>query len=86
MDDIDDLLDRQDGVIARHQAIARGHTPAFVARKLRRRDWVAVHPGVYVNHTGPLTWRQRAWAVAVVRRLPASPCASGRCPVWRAVR
>lgn len=79
MDDIDDLLDRQDGVIARHQVIARGHTPAFVARKLRRRDWVAVHPGVYVNHTGPLTWRQRAWAAV----LACWPAALGG---WSAIR
>ena len=31
----------------------------------------AGHPAVYVNHTGPLTWRQRAWA-AVIYAWPAA--------------
>lgn len=71
MDLIDELLDRQDGVIARHQVLGLGHSPTFVARRLRRREWVPVHPGVYVNHTGPLLWRQRAWA-AVLACWPAA--------------
>ncbi len=33
-----------------------------IRRLLRRNDLVAVTPGVYVNHTGPLTWVQEAWA------------------------
>jgi len=32
-----------------------------------------VHRGVYVTHTGPLTWRQRAWA-AVLYADPAALC------------
>ncbi|WP_426246466.1 hypothetical protein [Nocardioides sp. LHG3406-4] len=37
--------------------------PAFAVRRLlRRRDLVKVQQGVYVDHTGPLTWLQRAWA------------------------
>lgn len=68
---IDELLERQDGVIARRQAIAAGLTPTDIKRRVRRRDWVAVHPGVYVNHTGPLAWRQRAWA-AVLSCWPAA--------------
>jgi hypothetical protein len=27
---------------------------------------VRVHPGVYVNHNGPLTWEQRAWCAVLV--------------------
>lgn len=73
MDPVEDLLVRQDGVIARWQVLACGHPPAYGARKLRRREWVAVHPGGYVNHTGPLTWQQRAWA-AVLACAPAALC------------
>lgn len=29
---------------------------------MRRREWARVHRGVYVDHTGPLSWRQRLWA------------------------
>ncbi|WP_141014598.1 type IV toxin-antitoxin system AbiEi family antitoxin domain-containing protein [Nocardioides sambongensis] len=64
-DEIRRLLDRQDGLIGRRQALAAGLTPTAIARLLRRRDWVAVHPGVYVDHNGPLTWTQRAWAAVL---------------------
>lgn len=60
--ELTDLLDRQRGVVARRQAIAAGQSAADVRRLLRRREWVTVHPGVYVDHTGDLTWLQRAWA------------------------
>ncbi|WP_202033178.1 type IV toxin-antitoxin system AbiEi family antitoxin domain-containing protein [Nocardioides sp. WS12] len=71
MDNIDGLLDRQDGVISRRQALTCGLTPTDVARRLRRREWTPVHDGVYVLHTGPLTWQQRAWA-AVLACWPAA--------------
>lgn len=68
-----DLLARQDGVINRRQCLDCGVAPADVRRMLRRREWARVHPGVYVDHTGPLTWRQRAWA-AVLFAEPAALC------------
>ncbi len=71
MEEIAALLALQDGVIARRQVLEAGLPPGLVARKLRRREWVQVHPGVYVDHTGPLTWRQRAWA-AVLACWPAA--------------
>lgn len=33
-----------------------------------------MHPGVYVDHTGPLTWRQRAWAAVLVTGPDAALC------------
>jgi hypothetical protein len=69
---LDELLERQDGVISRRQTLACGLTPNDIRRKVRRREWAAAgHPGVYVDHTGPLTWRQRAWA-AVLYAWPAA--------------
>jgi hypothetical protein len=59
------LLAEQDGVIARRQCIARGMTASDIARLVRRREWAQVHPGTYVDHTGPLTWNQRAWAAVL---------------------
>ncbi len=79
MDEIGRLLELQDGVIARHQAIAAGMTEVGIARMIRRREWVRVHRGVYIDHTGPLTWRQRAWA-AVLACWPAA------LDGWSAVR
>lgn len=71
MDELARVLEEQDGLIRRAQALAAGMSEASLARLLRRRAWVAVHPGVYVDHTGPLTWQQRAWA-AVLACWPAA--------------
>jgi len=68
-----DLLRDQAGIIARRQALLGGLTSNDVRRLLRRREWVVVHPGVYVDHTGPLTWLQRAWA-GVLYAWPAALC------------
>lgn len=71
--DIDDLLYQQSGVISRRQALHAGLRNHDIRRMLRRREWARVHPGVYVDHTGPLTWIQRAWA-AVLYAAPAALC------------
>ena len=68
------LLQQQDGLISRTQAQRLGATPADLRRLVRRRLWARVHAGVFVNHTGPLTWQQRAWA-AVLHADPAALCA-----------
>ena len=48
------ILVEQSGVISRAQAQANGLSEGDIRRLLRRREWVKVHPGVYVNHTGEL--------------------------------
>ncbi|WP_182920361.1 hypothetical protein [Nocardioides cavernaquae] len=63
---LEDLLDLQDGVVARRQVIdLHGESDATIRRRLRRREWVIIQPGVYLNHTGTPTWRQRAWAATL---------------------
>jgi hypothetical protein len=69
--EISDVLAGQCGVVSRRQVLAAGGDDLLIARKLRRREWARVHPGVYVDHTGPLTWEQRAWA-AVLYAAPAA--------------
>jgi hypothetical protein len=69
--DVPVFLALQDGVISRAQVLAAGGDDRLIVRRLRRREWARVHPGVYVNHTGPLTWNQRAWA-AVLLTAPAA--------------
>ncbi len=59
---IHELLALQNGIIARRQVEAAGETAADIARRLRRREWVRLLPGVYVDHTGEPAWIQRAWA------------------------
>jgi len=65
------LLEEQSGVVARRQVRSAGFNDDYIARRVRRREWATIHPGIYVNHTGPLTWRQRAWA-AVLFYWPAA--------------
>jgi hypothetical protein len=67
-------LAHQDGLITRAQALASGLTVTDLKRRLRRREWVQVHPGVYINHTGALTWRQRAWAAVLAAGPDAALC------------
>lgn len=65
------LQGRQRGVVSRRQAREQGLDDADVARRLRRREWARLHDGVYVDHTGPPSWDQRAWA-AVLAHGPAA--------------
>ena len=62
---LDDLIRTQDGVISRRQVVSAGFDDNFIERKIRRREWARVHRGVFVNHTGPLTWGQCAWAAVL---------------------
>ncbi len=69
--DLRHLTDAQSGIVSRRQVLEEGGTRADLRRWLRGREIVEVHKGVYVNHTGPLTWSSRAWA-GVQRYWPAA--------------
>lgn len=66
MDEVERLVRRQAGVVSRRQALSLGMSEVQVARLVRRRVWVAVHSGVYVDHTGPPSRRQREWAALLL--------------------
>jgi len=66
------LLARQSGVVGRAQLLTAGARHHDIARWRRRRELVIVHPGVYVDHTGDLTWQQRAWAAVLACGPPAA--------------
>lgn len=72
--DLDALLRHQDGLVSRRQALGHGLSVTDIKRLVRRREWVAVSPGVYVDHTGRLTWRQRAWAAVLAGGPGAALC------------
>lgn len=65
------IRDQQQHVISRAQVLEHGGTDRDITRMLRRREWAQVHPGVYVDHTGPLTREQHEWA-AVLYCAPAA--------------
>jgi hypothetical protein len=61
----------QDGLVSRSQVLGAGGDDALIERMIRQRRWSRVHPGVYIDHTGPLGWDQRAWA-AVLYTAPSA--------------
>lgn len=63
----------QDGVTTYAQLTAGGLSRIDIERAVRRNELHRVHPRVYVDHTGPLPWEQRAWA-AVLYAAPAVLC------------
>ena len=67
------LLRSQDGVVARRQLLELDGHDHDLERMLRRKELATVHAGVYVDHTGVLSPRQRAWA-AVLVAAPAALC------------
>ena len=86
-----DLLRDQDGVVARQQLRRIGLVDHDVRRLVRRRELVVVHLGVYVNHTGELSWQQRAQAAvhahwpAALTRESALPDPAPRAPIQVAI-
>jgi hypothetical protein len=70
---LDAIFKEQAGVISRSQVLETDHDDNFIEVMLRRNEWRRVHRGVYVNHTGDLTWLQRAWG-AVLFYAPAALC------------
>ncbi|GAB2641182.1 hypothetical protein GCM10027270_32200 [Nocardioides ginkgobilobae] len=66
MDEVQRLVRRQAGVVSRRQALSLGMSEVQVARLVRRREWVPLHGGVYVDHTGPPSRRQREWAALLL--------------------
>lgn len=56
----------QSGVVSRRQLLATGWVEHDIRRALRRRDLAVLHPGAYINHTGPPSWIQRAWGALLV--------------------
>lgn len=55
----------QHGVYSRRQLLAAGVTDNDIERMVRRRLFARVRPGIYVDHTGPLTQIQREWAAVL---------------------
>ncbi|EGD45039.1 hypothetical protein NBCG_00575 [Nocardioidaceae bacterium Broad-1] len=56
------------------QLTAGGLSRVDVERAVRRNELRRVHPRVYIDHTGPLTWEQRAWAAVLT---PTRRCSAG---------
>jgi hypothetical protein len=78
---IDELMRVQAGVVSRSQVLAHGQDDNYIEKRLRGRHWSRVHLGVYVSHSGQLSWEQRSWA-AVLFYGDAALCESSAVAVW----
>jgi hypothetical protein len=58
-------LAAQDGVLARHQALAGGMSPKEWRWRLSSGRWQRLAPGVVVAHTGAPSARELAWAACL---------------------
>lgn len=70
-DSLAKLMALQKGVVSRRQVLSLNGRDADIRRRIRRRELTVVHPGVYVDHTGPLSIEQREWA-AILFHWPAA--------------
>ncbi|MDX6279411.1 MAG: hypothetical protein QOH03_482 [Kribbellaceae bacterium] len=59
---LDVLIHTQEQIVARSQLLAADWSDADIRRRLRRRSWQTVHPGVYATHTGPIGYDERLLA------------------------
>jgi hypothetical protein len=69
--DLDELIQRQAGMVARRQLNGLGRDADHVAAQVTARRWVASTPRVVSTVTGALTWEQRCW-MAVLHAGPRS--------------
>ena len=61
-----DLVDEQDGVLTRQQALHGGVSEDQWQWRLDSHRWQPLVPGVVVTHTGPVPLRQVCWAAVLV--------------------
>jgi hypothetical protein len=69
-------------VVARHQLLALGLTPAQTLTEVEARRWQRAYPGVYATFTGDLPSLARVWA-ALLHAGPGA-AAAGRTALWLA--
>ena len=76
---LDDLVGRQAGVLALHQAVKKGMSAATVQRRVRQGSWTRLHPAVYLVGGHRLTDEARvraAWLWAGENAAVSGPAAA----------
>lgn len=64
-DVVTQLSDPQHGAVTTAQLSDVGADRAWVARMVTSGRWQRLHRGVVVTHSGPVSWRTRAWAAVL---------------------
>jgi very-short-patch-repair endonuclease len=59
------LAARQHGAFSRRQALALGHTPTQITKRVARGSWIVLRPGVYAIAGTPATWERKAMSAVL---------------------
>ena len=70
-------------VVTRKQALARGISLGAQRHRLESGQWQRVFDGVYVTHSGAVTWRERATAAVLARGDGAVVTLDGALHLWQ---
>lgn len=74
------LAAAQSGVLARRQLLTLGLSDEAVEARLRRGQWVRLHPGIYLTFTGPVPALAQAWGAVLAAGDRA--VLGGRTALW----
>ena len=77
-----DSFAEQDGVATRRQLADEGWSWSAVRAQVDGRRWRELNEHVVVNHNGPLTHRQKMWAVYLSAQQPAAMCGLTAMAQW----
>lgn len=69
-------------VVTRRQALARGTSLSAQRHKVSKGTWQRVFPGVFVTHSGTVTWKERAMAAVLARGKGAVVTLDGALHLW----
>lgn len=75
-------FDEQDGVATRPQLADEGWSWSAVRAQVDSHRWQELNEHVVVNHNGPLTHRQKMWAVYLSAQQPAAMCGLTAMAQW----
>lgn len=76
------LAERQHGLVERKQVLQCGLTRAQINRRLKKRVWVHVHPGVYRMSGAPEGWLQQVRAALLWAGPPAIVSHQTAAALW----
>ncbi len=82
MQSVNGLAKRQGFVVSRSQGLNLGLSPKQVFHLVSSGRWQRIHRGVYLTHSGDLTWLGRAWAAVLCSGAGAALSHAAAGHIW----
>lgn len=80
--DLAALARRQHGVLSRIQALEAGLSPSAIRARLDSGRWQRMYPGIYLTHSGEVSWLARASAAVLHAGPGAALALTAAAHVW----